>query len=613
MLYRYLAHGVVQEKEVTPSFAQHYDLIVAGVGTAGAYAVLAAARQGVSVLGIDKNSGAGGMGTFGYVAGYYYGVGGGLHQEIDKEAEALKDDLFCSDMEAKKYLLEKHATDAGAQFLFEARLTGVFIEDKTVKGVSVFSKGGLVNYACSILIDATAEADVCSMAGCELRCGRASDGKTSPFTGVKVSLTEKGELSGSNLDSGYANQYDPAYLSRSIVWAHSNHHYDPHARTLFLAPQIGIREGKRIASEEDITMEDILAGKRTQAPLFYAYADFDKHGKDNALETEIMQDWRVACNLSTVCLSVPISLKTLIPKGYKSLLVAGRHLGVDHDTASLVRMKQDLQKCGESAGVCAALAIKRGAQPPDVPYEEVKALLVKTGCLNEAHDVGMMFDDDFRRMKIQWLEDPAEIKRQLGTDMPGIALYSCKLLGDRIRRNLVSWLDDEDNMLAQNSAVALGLLKDHACLPYLREIVKRRDSFYYKDCRRTNQLRSAIAIYLLGKFGDPESVPLFREILCDQSEIQKDLYHRIKDPSYKFSLNEDFNEVYFQIISHAAVALTKIIAKNPSVKQEGLAILQEAFQDDRQIRNTTSLPPETSEYETINNIKKYVESFCAAN
>ncbi|HQD40925.1 MAG TPA: hypothetical protein PLC26_10425, partial [Bacillota bacterium] len=77
-----------------------------------------------------------------------------------------------------------------------------------------------------------------------------------------------------------------------------------------------------------------------------------------------------------------------------------------------------------------------------------------------------------------------------------------------------------------------------------------------------------------------------------------------------FNSNRNFNEVYFQIISQAAIALTKIISKNPSIRHKGLAILQAAFRDDRHFINTTSLPPGTFEYESVNNIKNYVESFC---
>lgn len=615
MIYRRIVNGAVEESEVKEvSFDKHYDIIVAGVGTAGSYAVLAAALQGASVLGIDRFSGVGGMGTFGYVNGYYYGAGGGLHIQIDQEAQGLKEEMFVGDVEAKQYLIEEKAAANGAEFMFEYIVTGVFLEGKTVKGISVLSDGEILNLSCKILIDATAEAEVCVMAGCEIDCGRESDGKTRPYTSVKVWLTEDGRIARTNHDSGYLNQYDPAELSKAILSAHASQLLEEfrneHGKVIFLAPFIGIREGRRIIAENTITMEDILLDNLDKDALFYAYADFDKHGKDNALETEILQDWYVASNLSTACVSVPITIRSMIPKGYKSLIVAGRHLGVDHDTASLVRMKRDMHKCGESAGVCAALAVKKGIQPIDVPYSELKEILEKSGCLDETHNVGIVFDDAYRRMKIEWLTEPAEIKKELSSDMPGIAIYSCKILGNKIANHLREWLSEDNQMLVNNSAIALGLIGDKACLPVLRNIVKKRDSYYFKDCRRTNQLRTAIAIYLLGKLGDKESIPLLREILCDEKECERELYHDIKETSYEFNPNKNFNEVYFQIVSHSAISLIKIIEKNPEVKEEGLAILEKAFKDERHIRRTTSLPEGTYEYESMNNIKSYANRYC---
>lgn len=80
MIYRKIVDGVPEETPVSSSvFHKHYDVIVAGVGTAGIYAVIAAGRNGASVLGVDRLPSAGGMGTVGYVSGYYYGKGGGLH------------------------------------------------------------------------------------------------------------------------------------------------------------------------------------------------------------------------------------------------------------------------------------------------------------------------------------------------------------------------------------------------------------------------------------------------------------------------------------------------------------------------------------------------------
>lgn len=615
MIYRRFVNNVIEASAVDNlQFAEHVDVLVAGVGTTGAMAVIAASAQGASVLGVDRLPGVGGMGTMGYVSGYYYGLAGGLQVDIDEEAQKLGREHFLDRVEAKKYIMENRITAHGARLSLETVVTGVFMEGNAVKGVSLFSKGKQWNVSCGVVIDATADSAVCILAGCETHQGRETDGKTRPFTSVKVWLTKSGTITRTNHDSGYVDQYDPFELSQGILQAHASQlleeFSDQEKRTLFFAPFIGIREGRIIEAEQMIAIDDVIAGKREAEPLFYAYCDFDKHGKDHVLETEALQDLYVAANLSTVCFSVPVTLASLTPKGVKGILAAGRHLGMDHDVASLVRMQRDLQKCGEGVGVYAALAAKQGTEPAQVPYAAVKSILEASGSLTEEHDKGIMFDDSFRRESIQWLTDPEEIKSALATDMPGVAIYSCKLLGEKIASYLKQWLAAEDTMLRYGSAIGLGMAGDAAAMPVLREIVQQRDAFFFKDCRRTNQFRSAIAIYLLGKLGDKDSIPMLKEILCDEAEYKKPLYHEIKEPSYKLNTSKNFNELYFQLISHAAVALVRIASKHPEAQDGVKSALREAFKDDRHLLNVTTLPKLTFEYETVENVKSYVLAFC---
>lgn len=615
LTYKRIANGALKENPVDQvEFAEQVDVLVAGVGTAGALAVIAAAAQGANTLGVDRLPGIGGMGTMGYVSGYYYGLDGGLHVDIDTEAQAMGREHFLDRVEAKKYIMENRIAESGGRLSLETTVTGVFMEGNTIKGVSLLSGGKQWNVGCKVLIDATADSSVVTLAGCTTQTGRESDGKTRPFTSVKVWLHENGSITRTNHDSGYVNQYDPFELSQGILQAHSSQlleeFSDEKKRVMFFAPFIGIREGRIIDGEKNITIDEVIAGMKEEETLFYAYCDFDKHGKDNALETDALQDLYVAANLSTACFTVPVTLRSMTPKGFRNLLVAGRHVGMDHDVASLVRMQRDMQKCGESAGVAAALAAADGVTPDQVPYNRIKGILEATGCLTEKHNKGIWFDDSFRREQIRWMTDPEAIKAELSTDKPGIAIYSCKLLGGAIVPQLKEWITSEDRMLRFASAIGLGLIGEAAAAPVLREIVRERDAFYYKDCRRTNQFRSAIAVYLLGKLGDRDSLPLLKEILCDEAEYRKPLYHEIRETSYKLNTSKNFNELYYQIISHAAVALIRLAKAHPELADSIKEMLLQAFKDDRHLLNVTTLPKLTFEYETVENIKSQVFRFC---
>ena len=130
-------------------------------------------------------------------------------------------------------------------------------------------------------------------------------------------------------------------------------------------------------------------------------------------------------------------------------------------------------------------------------------------------------------------------------------------------------MNNADNlMLKYNCAIALGIIKDKRALPVLREIVKNRSSFFFKDCRRTNQLRSVIAICLLGRFRDIKSIDILSEIVFEKEEYNKLLYHEIKEPLYVFSNVPGFNAVYFQHFTHAVYSLVKIAESHPEIKDD---------------------------------------------
>jgi hypothetical protein len=156
----------------------------------------------------------------------------------------------------------------------------------------------------------------------------------------------------------------------------------------------------------------------------------------------------------------------------------------------------------------------------------------------------------------------------------------------------------------------LGIAGEAAAAPVLREIVEKRDAFYFKDCRRTNQFRSAIAIYLLGRLGDRDSVQLLANILCDEREYDRELYHEIKETSYKLNTSKSFNELYFQIVSHAAMSLIRIARAHPDLEEGIKTNLRTAFQDERHLLHTTTMPKLTYEYETVANVRNYVLKYC---
>ena len=68
------------------------DLLCVGIGAAGGYAALAAAREGISVIAVEKDANVGGMPVNGRVTFYYYGFGGGSFERNDEKDDERTND-----------------------------------------------------------------------------------------------------------------------------------------------------------------------------------------------------------------------------------------------------------------------------------------------------------------------------------------------------------------------------------------------------------------------------------------------------------------------------------------------------------------------------------------
>jgi hypothetical protein len=580
---------------------QHYDVIVVGLGTAGAIAAMTAARRGLRVLGIDRHTCMGGVGTAGGVIGYYFGSRGGIYEEIDRQVPGLEKRVYTPSFgvnaEAKQYVLEREALQAGVTIHYDTTVIAIHMEGNTVKGAECFSPDlGRYTVTSGVVIDSTGNADVCRLAGCELRGGREFDGQAQPFSNVWLRFKEN-RVQAAYTDSGYVFPEDPDSMSKAIVDSallstHLKTIYGEEERLLRITPQLGVRESQFIVGEENVTLEDFLQDRYSREPMFMAYSNLDNHSKDLAFESELQRDWTVAASLWGLKFTVPIPLGALIPRGYDGLLVAGRCLAVDHDMASCVRMKRDMQKCGEAAANAAFLSITKQLPLRAVPYRELAKLLRETDCLSEKADVYFehrLANDDSSNPYVQWLTDADAIQSALSGEKPGVAIWSAKRMGEAIRPKLKLWMKQQEaEHLRKHSAMALALLGDHDAAPVLREIVKERDAFVPRTSSKYNQARGYAAVYLLGRLADKSLIADLQSILDEKEGFT------YIDANKEFI--SDGQELRFQYVSYALMALSRIgdrhVETRPTIKQifvNALTQLDESlvisFKGSSEIRN----------------------------
>lgn len=176
--------------------AGEYDVIVAGGGTAGVVAGIAAARKGAKTLIVEQFGFLGGTQSgalVGPLAPNYLANGRPLTEGIGQEiwdrlatmgfSEARKDGCYDPagdwpwfDTEMLKYLLDDMVREAGAEVLFHTFISDVILDGTALRGLIVENKTGRQALLAKVVVDATGDADVAFRAGVPCESGRKSDG-----------------------------------------------------------------------------------------------------------------------------------------------------------------------------------------------------------------------------------------------------------------------------------------------------------------------------------------------------------------------------------------------------------------------------------------------------
>ena len=154
-------------------------------------------------------------------------------------------------------------------------------------------------------------------------------------------------------------------------WRHIQKTYSPYRsfRISWMAPALGVRESSRILGEHVLTEQSIRAGLSGQnEPDLITIADhaLDTHGKSTG---------RAGCAELDEPYGVPF--RCLIPKGFDNLLIASRAASFSSLAASSCRLSRTMMQLGQAAGTAAWLAKKQQISVAEVPYTELRALLVE--------------------------------------------------------------------------------------------------------------------------------------------------------------------------------------------------------------------------------------------
>ena len=179
--------GYVSEPQKQVPIAYDVDVAVVGGGLAGMFSAIAAGRLGARTLLLDRFAALGGnLGPAMIVGGSVAGEapvtlpGGlaGIPKELNDRMEALHVETahrYAEVTNIISHLAAQMALDAGVEILVPVWVGDPIIEANRVAGLFVEGKSGRVAVKSKVVIDASADADVCRRAGVPVITDMAPD------------------------------------------------------------------------------------------------------------------------------------------------------------------------------------------------------------------------------------------------------------------------------------------------------------------------------------------------------------------------------------------------------------------------------------------------------
>lgn len=405
------------------SCAKTYDVVVVGGGTGGTSAAIEAARCGARVLVVEESPWLGGMLTSAGVSAIdgNYRLRGGIFGEFTDSLaaryggyEALKSGwvsniLFNPAVGAE--ILYNMAVEAGVEVRLNTRYSDVDVRhrillDGTELGDVALQAGAplledsrtlqdmtyvavVKEYDHPVPVQEPEEYDPSLYRNCcntwspemMLSYGRLPDGHIMlnwPQGGNDIYLDylsmsrEEVYRLAKNRTLGYIY-----YLQQELGYTHLGIADDvfPSADGLPFYPYY--RESRRFAGRDTMTVEAAL--RPYDFDLYtraVAVGDYpvDHHHNQNPRAQELSHLWFG----KIPSFSVPLGV--LVPLGVEDLLVCEKSISVSWEMNGATRLQPVVMGLGQAAGALAAIAVRSGRHPSEVPAGEVQSLLLDHGC-----------------------------------------------------------------------------------------------------------------------------------------------------------------------------------------------------------------------------------------
>ncbi|MFA9478849.1 FAD-dependent oxidoreductase [Phycisphaerales bacterium AB-hyl4] len=385
------------------------DVVVVGGGTGGAVAAIAAGRAGARVICLDALPFPGGIGAGGAIHLYYFGVPGGMQAELDQRVRETMavfgrtQQVHGFHPDAKKTALEQMMREAGVTFLPQTMAFDVERSGQRVQAILASRPEGPCRIEADGWIDGTGDGDLCALAGAHFKLGREGDGLLHAYSQsagcLKAQDKQKQQrvlLRYTNYDAGWVDPTDPDDLSRARVVGVCQYLRDSYGnwtRPTYIAPAIGLRQGRQIETRYMLTMADLIERRQFADVIGFTGAHYDNHSIDFEFESDEGLFWVWLCRQWRTRLACEMPYGMIVPRDLDNVWIASRALGVTMDAHSTCRMQRDMQRVGEAAGHAAALAVAHRLPARDLPISELQSRLAETGAIDVKRANTNVFDD----------------------------------------------------------------------------------------------------------------------------------------------------------------------------------------------------------------------------
>ncbi|BAS27368.1 FAD-dependent oxidoreductase [Limnochorda pilosa] len=137
-----------------------------------------------------------------------------------------------------------------------------------------------------------------------------------------------------------------------------------------VAPQIGVRESRRIEGEVQVTQEDVLAARTFPDAIACGAYPIDIHDPASTKnKTRRLPEGEY----------YTVPYRAMVPRAMDNLLVTGRCISATHEALAALRLSPFTMAMGHAAGVAATLALRKGAAARDVDTDLLRGTLVEQG------------------------------------------------------------------------------------------------------------------------------------------------------------------------------------------------------------------------------------------